>query len=225
MAAGQPCERQECNRSAGILLAFFRAVAANKIAGKMPALRMTDCHSGNDSIVGTVLPKMPTKKRKSKSARTKGAAPASHAKASKPSSRTKPSAKAASKTSVKSVKVAATQDKGPKRSLTRVKIGEAMRVLGLDESKLAGKFDRLLDRLEENHRPRASEKLLLEVLRECGKLLEAYPVARSSTASAGAGPNVPVQLVTMVPRPERETEVAPSPSDLPGNAPAGAIQP
>jgi len=126
---------------------------------------------------------------------------------------------------VKSAKVEATQDKAPKRSLTRVKIGEAMRVLGLDESKLAGKFDRLIDRLEANHRPRASEKLLLEVLRECGKLLEAYPVARSSTASAGTAPNVPVQLVTMVPRPERETEVAPTQSDSPDNALSGAIHP
>jgi hypothetical protein len=168
---------------------------------------------------------MPTKQKcKSKSARTKRAAPASRARASKPSPRTKPALAVAAKSTAKSVK-AATQDKAPKRSLTRVKIGEAMRVLGLDESKLAGKFDRLLDRLEENHRPRASEKLLLEVLRECGKLLEAYPVARSSTASAGTSPNVPVQLVTMVPRPERETEVPPSPSDLPAIAPAGAIQP
>jgi hypothetical protein len=166
---------------------------------------------------------MPTKKRKSKSARTKRAAPASCARESKPSPRTKPALAAAAKPTAKSVKAAT--DKAPKRSLTRVKIGEAMRVLGLDESKLAGKFDRLLDRLEENHRPRASEKLLLEVLRECGKLLEAYPVARSSTASPGAGPNVPVQLVTMVPRPERETEVPPSPSDLPAIAPACAIQP
>jgi hypothetical protein len=166
---------------------------------------------------------MPTKK--SKSARTKNSASASRVKALTPSPRTKP-AKAAAKSPDKSVKAAASApDKTPKRSLTRVKIGEAMRVLGLDESKLAGKFDRLLDRLEENHRPRASEKLLLEVLRECGKLLEAYPVARSSTASAGAAPNVPVQLVTMVPRPEREPEVQPSPSDLPGNALGGAIQP
>jgi hypothetical protein len=167
-------------------------------------------------------------KKKSKSARTKSSAPALRAKASKPSSRTKAASKAAAKSPVKSAKAANTAalpDKTPKRSLTRVKIGEAMRVLGLDESKLAGKFDRLLDRLEEKERPRASEKLLLEVLRECGKLLEAYPVARSASASAGSAPNVPVQLVTMVPRPERESEILPIPSDSPTIAMPDAIQP
>ena len=52
----------------------------------------------------------------------------------------------------------------------RVKFADAMRFLGLDETKLAGKFNGLVDRL--SRRRSRSEKLLLEVLKECCKLLE-----------------------------------------------------
>lgn len=78
-------------------------------------------------------------------------------------------------------------------------MADAMRELGLDESKLAGKFDRLVNRVDKPKK----EKLLLEVLRECGKLLEVYPAA---SHSAGGSDPVPVQLVHSVSRPDRAAD-------------------
>ncbi len=94
----------------------------------------------------------------------------------------------------------------------RVKMGDAMRGLGLDELKLAETFSSLLDRVDKPKK----EKMLLEVLRECGKLLEVYP---SASRSAGGSDPVPVQLVHSVPRPERPAaataDQAPLQPDMP----------
>lgn len=78
----------------------------------------------------------------------------------------------------------------------RIKMSDAMRARGLDEHRLAIKLDGLLCS--------KNEKMRFEVVKECGKFLEAYPASRPG---AGQDP-VPVQLVTQVPRPERE--VSPS---------------
>jgi hypothetical protein len=92
----------------------------------------------------------------------------------------------------------------------RVKLGDAMRSCGLDETKLADKFDSLVDRLSK--KTSRSDKLLLEVLKECCKLLEAYPAQRGASAEP-----VPVQFIANVPRPERQAamgdaqEIAPAP--------------
>ncbi len=87
----------------------------------------------------------------------------------------------------------------------RVKLGDAMRSCGLDETKLADKFDSLVDRLSK--KTSRSDKLLLEVLKECCKLLEAYPAQRGATAEP-----VPVQFIANVPRPERQAAMGDAPA-------------
>jgi hypothetical protein len=83
----------------------------------------------------------------------------------------------------------------------RIKIGDAMRSLGLDEPRLARLFRSLLRRL---NKPK-SEKLLLEAVKETCRLLEAYPASRPSPSGPGsASPIIPIQFITVVPRPERE---------------------
>jgi len=74
-----------------------------------------------------------------------------------------------------------------------------MRMLGLDEPRLARLFRGLLSRL---NKPR-SEKLLLEAIKETCRLLEAYPPSKPVAGPGGLAPNVPVHLITFVPRPER----------------------
>ena len=81
----------------------------------------------------------------------------------------------------------------------RVKIGDAMRSLGLDEPRLARLLRGLLRRL---NKPK-SEKLLLEAVKEMCRLLEAYPASRPAASGSGGAPSVPVVFVTMAPRPER----------------------
>ena len=77
-------------------------------------------------------------------------------------------------------------------------MADAMRARGLDETKLTTKLNKLLDS--------KNEKMRFEVVKECGKFLEAYPTPRT----APAPDSVPVQFVTSVPRPAREEAVAPS---------------
>lgn len=80
-----------------------------------------------------------------------------------------------------------------------MKLADAMRSVGLDETKLAEKLDGMVDRLD---KPR-HEKLLLEALKECVKHIE----GPASRGSAGSEP-VQVVLVTCVPRPAREEKPA-----------------
>jgi len=80
----------------------------------------------------------------------------------------------------------------------RVRMSDAMRARGLDETKLATKLDGLLQS--------KSEKVRFEVVKECGKLLEVYPAPRT----AASQDSMPVQLVTHVPRPAREEASGPS---------------
>ena len=87
-----------------------------------------------------------------------------------------------------------------------MKIGDAMRAIGLDEPRLARLFRALLGRL---NKPR-SEKLLLEAIKESCRLLEAYPPSRPTSAAASHAPYVPITLVTFVPRPARETPALPA---------------
>jgi hypothetical protein len=88
----------------------------------------------------------------------------------------------------------------------RMKIGDAMRAIGLDEPRLARLFRALLGRL---NKPR-SEKLLLEAIKESCRLLEAYPPSRPASGGASHAPYVPITLVTFVPRPARETPALPA---------------
>lgn len=79
-----------------------------------------------------------------------------------------------------------------------------MREQGLDETKVAAKFKRLLSRVDN----KGHEKLMLDTLKECSKHLEPDPAAR---AGADSDAPVPIQLVHFVPRPEREETPAEEP--------------
>ena len=76
---------------------------------------------------------------------------------------------------------------------------DALRARGLDELELADKYGHLVDRLDQGKR--RQDKLLLDALKEWGKLLEAYPTGRGSAADPE-----PVQIVLDVPRPVRNPD-------------------
>src|SRR6185437_16029888 len=85
----------------------------------------------------------------------------------------------------------------------RMSLRQAMRAQGLDEHKVARVFNRQVNRLQRRAKPKkglpmAQEKLLLEVLKECAKILE--PASR---ANAAQDSSVPFQLVHEIPRPTR----------------------
>lgn len=101
----------------------------------------------------------------------------------------------------------------------RVRMGDAMRLFGVDEPKLAEKFSLLLDVL--GGKRVANAKLLLEVLKECVKHLEPPVAARTL---GGIAPNVPVQLVTVAPRPDRAASPGASLDD-PSSQPPSADDP
>ena len=79
----------------------------------------------------------------------------------------------------------------------------AMRAQGLDEHKIARVFNRQVNRLQrpsktKNKLPLPQEKLLLEAIKECVKIME--PAARGNAAQeAGA-----IHLVHNIPRPPRQ---------------------
>jgi hypothetical protein len=85
----------------------------------------------------------------------------------------------------------------------RIKLPDAMRAQGLDEPKIARKFNRMIGRLSKTDATASTaDKMLLEVLKECGKLLGAYPAARGGDADA-----IPVEMVHFVPRPVRAVDI------------------
>ena len=84
----------------------------------------------------------------------------------------------------------------------RMSLRQAMRAQGLDEYKVARVFNRQVNRLQRRAKPKkglpaAQEKLLLEVLKECAKILE------PARANAAQDSSVPFQLVHEIPRPPR----------------------
>lgn len=88
----------------------------------------------------------------------------------------------------------------------RMSLRQAMRAQGLDEHKIGRALNRQVNRLQRRGKPKkqlpaAQEKLLLEVLKECAKLLEPGPRA-NATQEAGA-----FQLVHEIPRPVRDAAV------------------
>lgn len=86
--------------------------------------------------------------------------------------------------------------KKPRRRLKkRVPIGEALRKQGLDEHTIAGTYAQVLDNLKGTKKAGSNEKLLVEILKECSRQIEAaQPVGEKS---------VQVQLVHNVERPAR----------------------
>ena len=84
---------------------------------------------------------------------------------------------------------------------TRVKMSDAMRIAGMDEHKFAKDFSDLADRVNN----KGKEKLQLEVLKEWSKQLDGTPALRAASAQDP----VPVQYITKVPNPVRETPIPP----------------
>lgn len=84
----------------------------------------------------------------------------------------------------------------------RMSLRSAMRLQGLDEQKITGVLRRQVNRLQrlisKDKLNAAQEKLLLEILKECAKILE--PAARASAPQDSSA----VQLVHEIPRPPRE---------------------
>jgi len=76
-----------------------------------------------------------------------------------------------------------------------VPIGEALRKQGLDEHMIAGAYVEVVDNLKGPRKAGSNEKLLVEVLKECTRQIEAtQPVAEGA---------IQVQLVHNVERPTR----------------------
>ena len=79
-------------------------------------------------------------------------------------------------------------------SRKRMSMPAAMRTVGLDEIEVAMQLDELVTKVVESD----NDKLRFEVLRDCAKLLDAYPGSQDAQAEA------PRKIVIDIPRPPRE---------------------
>ena len=82
-----------------------------------------------------------------------------------------------------------------------MRLAEALRLEGLDERKLAKNYVMVIEKLGEgNGDAKSGDKLLVDVLKECSRILEP---PRATGAGAGDMPAV-VNLYHNVPRPVRD---------------------
>lgn len=81
----------------------------------------------------------------------------------------------------------------------RMRLAEALRKQGIDEHKLAEIYADVMDKLKDKSEDRGVEKLLLDVLKECSRILEEES---RSTKSETRIASIPI-VVHNVPRPER----------------------
>lgn len=88
-----------------------------------------------------------------------------------------------------------------RRPRKRVRIGEALRSEGLDEHAVAETYAQEVEKLKSKRKSDGgTEKLLFDIMKECSRHLE----SSRPTERSGAGDTpVTVQLVHVVPRPER----------------------
>lgn len=104
----------------------------------------------------------------------------------------------------KSSKINSPADRSKRGFRKRVRIGEALRKIGFDEYAIAQRYADTVDRLKDkSDRSGNVEKLLIDVLKECSRLIEPM---RPETASDRAGVRsaaLHVHLVHNVPRPTR----------------------
>jgi hypothetical protein len=89
----------------------------------------------------------------------------------------------------------------PRRRRKRVRIGDALRREGLDEHTVAETYAREVEKLKNKRKSDGGTgKLLFDIMKECSRHLE----SSRPTERSGAGDTpVTVQLVHVVPRPER----------------------
>ena len=88
----------------------------------------------------------------------------------------------------------------PRRRRKRVRIGDALRREGLDERTVAETYAREVEKLKNKKGEDGIEKLLFDILKECTRHLES---SRPTERSGASDTPVTVQLVHVVPRPER----------------------
>lgn len=81
----------------------------------------------------------------------------------------------------------------------RMRLAEALRRHGVDEQMLAAAYADLVEKLQDKAEDRGVEKLLIEVLKECSRLLEKETTPAKSEWRAASIPIV----VHNIPRPER----------------------
>jgi hypothetical protein len=87
-----------------------------------------------------------------------------------------------------------------RRRRKRVKLGEALRKVGLDEQTVAETYVGVVEVLREQTTREPGRKLLVDVLKECSRVLEPL-------RAAGVNSNEPTTIVEMhheMARPERE---------------------
>lgn len=117
----------------------------------------------------------------------------------------------------------------PRRRRKRVRIGEALRKIGFDEYAIAEGYAETAGRLKDkSDRSGNVEKLLIDVLKECSRLIEPVRPAETTTDRSGvAGAAIHVHLVHNVPRPARRELPAAgaSPVILDVSSPVGALPP
>jgi hypothetical protein len=100
----------------------------------------------------------------------------------------------------------------------RVRMGEALRIKGIDEHAVAETFANVVDMLKDKTESSDSvEKLLVDVLKECSKHLE-----EDSKATASAP--VQVKLIHNVARPRRDSLPAGPPSETPNSNSSAAAK-
>lgn len=112
------------------------------------------------------------------------------------------------------------------RRRKRVRIGEALRKIGYDEYTIAQNYADTTERLKAKSGKNGNiEKLLIDVLKECSRLIEPLRPADTATDRSNApGATIHVHLVHNVPRPARGGLIAAGASPLvldvpsPGNA-------
>ena len=87
----------------------------------------------------------------------------------------------------------------------RVRIGDAMRTTGLDEFKVAATFANVVDKLSgKTAGDGGVQKLLVDVLKECSRHLDAPSSDRDAKDFTG-----PITLIHCVPRPDRSPNARP----------------
>jgi hypothetical protein len=81
---------------------------------------------------------------------------------------------------------------------TRVRLSDALRKQGVDEHALAEIYAEVIEKLKCRSDGANVEKLLIEVLKECSRLLE-----KEGSSTQTGGPMPPIRVIHHVARPER----------------------
>jgi hypothetical protein len=92
------------------------------------------------------------------------------------------------------------------------RLGDAFRRIGLDENAVAAAYADALAKLQKGNVDDAVEKSLLDILKECARILDP---PRPADRSASIDVNTIVQLVHKVDRPQRQLPERVPPAELP----------